>query len=147
MESTRDGYGRIFLVVPKDDASSATGIAAGSALVTYGDGSVDGGLPFESTDYMQVYYEGNVYGASNLRTLADRARHAAGRMVQTAPTIAKRLVPPEEMVVAGTLADGWMHCSPGEMLVEPDEDGREALARWLGSDVEAVEAELRASSG
>lgn len=68
-----------------DNAEAAkTGIDAGSAVVA---------LTSESGSGFDVYYEGNRYGAENLRTFEDKVGCAAGRALYRYPTIARTHLP------------------------------------------------------
>jgi hypothetical protein len=100
-------------------ASRATAdIVRGSAVV---------GQPRPLADEVKIYFEGSIYGApQNVRTLADRARHAAGRMVEEYPTAAMRVVPRDALVAVGTfdLRSGRI------MLTGPQSE--RAVADWLG---------------
>lgn len=92
-------------------------IARGSAVVGRGDVSEGRTL---------VYYEGNLYGAQNMRVFADRVTHAAGRMREAYPTIAKALLPIESLreVGVGDLSS----------LTLTFINDREALQDWLESE-------------
>ena len=48
-----------------------------------------------------IDYEGNLYGAMNIRTLEDRLHHAAGRHIMRYPTVARRLARVSELVFVG----------------------------------------------
>ena len=54
-------------------------------------------------DRVLIYFEGNRYGASNVKTFADRAMLAGGRCVERYPTTAMRAVLAEALVKVGTL--------------------------------------------
>lgn len=47
------------------------------------------------------YYEGNTYGACNLRAFEERACHAAGRLIERYPTIAKTMIDLNELTLVG----------------------------------------------
>jgi hypothetical protein len=98
-------------------------VAAGSAIVGPAEGS--------EADQVTVYYEGNLYGAANVKTYADRARLAAGRLAASYPTIARAVVPRPAL-----LQVGWFDPENGITLLN-DAQGKAALASWLG--VEAIE--------
>lgn len=70
-----------------------------------------------------VDYEGNLPGAMNIRTFADRVAHAAGRAATSYPTIARSLAQPEHLVLVG-----WFDSERGQIWVEDEA----ALAAWLG---------------
>ncbi len=53
---------------------------------------------------MEVYYEGNAYGAENLRSFEERALHATGRLVQRSPTTACSWVRSESLIQVGHIA-------------------------------------------
>lgn len=73
----------IVLYVPHGGYSATADIARGSAIV---------GEPRAGAE-VEVYFEGAIYGQENMRTLADRAAHAAGRMLEGYTTSASRIVP------------------------------------------------------
>ena len=57
-------------------------------IITKGSGIV--GQPYNDNEIL-AYYEGNLYGASNIVTWADRVHHAADRMATAYPTVAKTI--------------------------------------------------------
>lgn len=86
-----------------------------------------------------AYFEGNLLGASNMVTWADRAYHAMGRMISDYPTSAMLVAPAGEFVRIGQ----WDEIEGRAILDGPDAERR--LAVWLGA--EALDpAELLASS-
>jgi hypothetical protein len=82
--------------------------------------------PRISTAEVTIYFEGAIFGQENMRTLADRARNAAGRMVEQYPTTAMRVVPRDASAVVGTfdLREARI------MLTGPGSE--RAVAEWLG---------------
>lgn len=72
------------------------------------------------SDHLVIYYEGNLYGASNLRRFEDRALMAYGRLTQRAPTIAMAAVPMSEFVPVG-------HITSERMTIQE----RDLLEMWL----------------
>ena len=80
---------------PEVVAMQLAGIDPQSAIV--------GADPEEGEDRVLIYFEGNRYGASNIRTFADRAMLAGGRCVERYPTAAMRAVLAEALVRVGTL--------------------------------------------
>jgi hypothetical protein len=81
--------------------------------------------PNPSGDMIVIYYEGNRYGASEIVTLADRARRATERLVAKAATVAMCAVPRAALLQVGVL-NPWR----GIDLIE-DPATVAALARWL----------------
>jgi hypothetical protein len=80
-----------------------------------------------------AHYEGNLHGAHNMTTWADRVSHAAGRMRASYPTTALALVKHEDLVEVGSYDDqrGCVH-------LDPDPDVRDLVRAWLaGADLEA----------
>ncbi len=125
--------GPIVVYVPAVGAGGGTdGIAPGSAIV--GRPKPDGG------DTVEVYYEGALYRPANIRTLADRALHAAGRMDQEYPTTAKCEVPRGALVAVGTFDPDLVRIE----LTGPT--SAQAVARWLGVP-ELDPAELERDGG
>ena len=79
--------------------------------------------------------EGNKYGAENMRTLADRAMHAAGRLRTGYPTVAARAIPRSQIIPVGFYDEerGELHLDHGR---------EEAVAKWLGCSLDVLSAEL-----
>lgn len=108
----------IVLYVPSGGFQATADIARGSAIV---------GEPQPSGAEVEVYFEGAIFGQENMRTLADRATHAAGRMLERYATTAKRIVPRDALLAVGTFdfregkitLTGW--------------DSERAVAAWLGT--------------
>lgn len=96
-------------------------VAAGSAIV--------GPAEYSEADQVTVYYEGNLYGAANVRTFADRARLAAGRLAERYPTIARAAVPSSALRQVG-----WFDPENGITLLDGVQ-GSESLSAWLGVEV------------
>jgi hypothetical protein len=119
----------IILYVPAGGQRATAGIARGSAIV---------GQPEPGSGDVTIYFEGAIYDPQNVRTLADRAKHAAGRMIEQYPTTATRLVPRDALVVVGTfdLREGCIQ------LAGPHSE--RAVADWLGT-TQLDPAELRPS--
>ena len=136
---------RTFTVfVPAPDASGLTGIRRGSGIV--------GQLPnpwvrVEQDElrprssrlprpYVRIDYEGDLYNASNVVTFADRVRRAHGRQVANYPTVARMVVPQDDLWPVG-----WY--DPEQGLVHCTDEVR--LAEWLGVD-ELHTKQLRCTS-
>jgi hypothetical protein len=100
------------VVIPRDpERGPLRGVRRGSGMVGH-----------KSGDLIEVYFEGNLYGAVNLTRFEDRVLCAADRLVARYPTTAKRLVALTDLEVIGT-------CYPdrGEVVIgRPD-----LLAVWL----------------
>ncbi len=94
-------------------------IAAGSAIIGY---VRDG--------YVHCYFEGNLYGAENLRRYYERAIVAAGRMVDRAPTVAQMLVPEEHLKAVARYDTETRRIN--EILDEI------ALVSWAGETAEMI---------
>lgn len=94
------------------------------------------GTYYPNDQRVLIDYEGNLYGASNIKTYADRLRHAAGRHTERYPTVARRFVTTIDVIQIGTFDYGT-----GEIeIMNPV-----LLAEWL--EVPLVDpAELRYSS-
>lgn len=105
-------------------------IAPGSGIVSNSD--VRG-------DYLQIYFEGNLYGAQNIVTYADRISHAHGRMIQRYPTIANALVFPDAMTKVGTYMP-----TTGVLLLLDDASGwtRDLVMRWCSLTEDQIEEQL-----
>src|ERR1035437_2667801 len=77
--------------VPAEDSPLKAVIKQGSGIV---------GLD-EEDEHVTIYYEGNVYGAMNLKTFKERIACAAGRLATKYPTVAKMRAKREELVLVG----------------------------------------------
>ena len=116
MGRCRDG--RLVLYVPRGGHPSTDDIARGSAIE---------GEPRAGAAEVEVYFEGALFGQENMRALADRATHAAGRMLERYATTAVRIVPCDALVAVGTFV-----FDQGRIrLTGPDSE--RALADWLGT--------------
>lgn len=83
----------IVLFVPVGGHRATVDIARGSAIV---------GEPRAGAEEVKIYFGGAIFGQENMRTLADRAKHAAGRMLERYATAAARVVPRDALVAVGT---------------------------------------------
>lgn len=113
--------------VPAAGREDALGIAPASGIV----GRV------QDDGRVLIYSEGNLHGAENIRTYADRLAHAASRMAVAYPTTSTRLVSAGDVVRVGSFDPEW-----GRVRL----DDEVALARWLGTD-EVADAERHTSEG
>lgn len=89
--------------IPRSGALSTLFLAPGSALVADPEKEY---LPGQ----IVCYYEGNIHGAVNLRTFADKALCAAGRLAKKYPTSALAAFPVEDLVEVGSASfapDCW----------------------------------------
>jgi hypothetical protein len=100
-------------------------VVPGSAIV--------GIVESSELELVTVDYEGALYGPANMKTFADRARHAAGRQSVLYPTIARSVVPRSHLRQVG-----WFDERAGITLLD-DAESREVLASWLG--VETLDPE------
>lgn len=118
----RPAYGdSVLVLVPKAEVMDKwqKHIKCGSAIV---------GFMIEAGHY-RVCYEGNLYGAENLKTFKDRAIVAYGRLTQNAPTIARSMVDEHEFEVVGKMSKGSF-----EIVLTP------ALLEWMSRDSSLVAA-------
>ena len=151
--------------VPAALLGPLTGVAPGSGIV----GPRPCGTPNCPKPFV-VYYEGDVYrsGVSGeLKTLADRALHAAGRLRAEYPTVARTRVRSCDVVEVGTL---YEPSAPAEPLAERGNQGnagsqavarislardgqgsdgrsRRLLAAWLEVEEGLLDRELMGSRG
>ncbi|MGE5527506.1 MAG: hypothetical protein ACM3Q9_02450 [Methanosarcina sp.] len=109
----------IVLYVPAGRHPSIATIDSGSAIV---------GRPEADRDTVEVYFEGNRYRASNIRTLADRAHHACGRMLENYPTTAKETVPRDALIPVGVFDPEHRRID----LTGPESE--RAVADWIGAE-------------
>jgi hypothetical protein len=121
----------IQILVPRPGTLADAVIANGSGVVA---------VPAEEDPgKLRVYYEGNLYNAANMRTWADRVRHAAERLTAAAPVIATGVSEPDEFLEVGSFA------APEGVVLANNEEARSALARWLGVSAGDLDAECRLS--
>ncbi len=119
-----------FLVfVPREGA--AAGIRAGSGIV---------GDPMPGEELVRIYYEGAIYGQSEMARLADRVFYAHGRLVFRYPTVARMTLPAASLIEVGTFDP------PTGTITPVDAHAERALAAWLGRET-LDPAELRRSRG
>lgn len=108
-----------------------TGIRTGSGIVA---------APLPGEEFVHVYYEGAIYGQSEMARLADRVFYAHGRLAANYPTVAQLTLPAASLTEIGTFDP------PSGTITLIDADAEAALASWLGTDV-LDPAELRRSRG
>lgn len=92
---------KLTILVPKSTEDDPHGITKGSGIVA---------LPYENEGQI-LYFEGNIYGAENLKSFLQKVLHAAGRAVKRYPTVAKTFLPEEnkkDFLEVGTLDYGQM---------------------------------------
>lgn len=115
----------INIYVPALGADSLADLIPGSGIV--GTPMLDGKV--------LVYFEGNKYRAQNIRTWADRVKHAAGRMATNYPTIAMRMVPIQQVQPIGRVRFSSLGMETILDIADLDR-----LRWWLGQDAD-LEAE------
>lgn len=108
----------LLVFVPRSGVPAERMIDAGSAIV---------GADVRADGNVEVYYEGNRLGAENLRRYEDRLLVAGGRLAQRYPTIARALVPADDLVLVGTL-------DAGTWRFAPHTHAESEIARWVGAD-------------
>jgi hypothetical protein len=86
----------LLVLRPKPGTQADQLIAKGSGVVGYQGPDDAGGKPT-----FIVSYEGNLYGAANLRDWRDRVMHAADRLATGYPTVARAVLPKEQFDVVG----------------------------------------------
>jgi hypothetical protein len=119
----------IVLYVPSGCSRSTVRIPRGSAIVAQ---------PRCGAHEIEVYFEGAVPGRRGLRTLADRALSASGRLLERAAFGGCLLVPPAALTVVGIV-----NFPTGTISLTGPHSER-AVANWLGSP-NLDPAELRES--
>ena len=91
----------LVVYVPRPDSNAAQVIAPGSAVVGRPDAVREVVVDGVRTKMVEVYFEGNLYGASNLVTMGQRLAQAAGRLVARYPTTARGWFDEGDLVVVG----------------------------------------------
>jgi hypothetical protein len=121
----------VTVVIPRAGSSLAETVATGSAVVKSIHHNEDDGN-------VHVYFEGNVYGATNLHRFADKLQSATSRMLTRYPTVACKIVPKDDVIAIGTFDEvtGQFHVL--------DDAARKLLVQWLGGELD--EAELRTTA-
>jgi hypothetical protein len=125
MNSTGNGRGRdrfTRVVVPVEGSGADGMIARGSGIVAE---------PREDGE-VSLYFEGNVHGAANLKTWADRVAHAYERATWRGrgyPTIAKGVYGPDDVIEVGVF-------EPGRGVTLASRAKAALVASWLEVDEE-----------
>lgn len=100
-------------------------VPANPSQVTIAPRSAIVGVPREEGQ-VWVHYEGNLFGATNLRQFHERLISAAGRLVKRYPTVACACLPEKDLVAVGVYdAEHW--CV--DAIHDP-----ERLQQWLGDE-------------
>lgn len=105
------------IFIPAAGRAAFLGVDPGSAIV---------GMLKEGSERVLVHFEGNRYGAENLKRFDERVEHAAGRLIQNYPTIAKASLAVTDLAAVGT------YDSESRAILVYDS---ETLARWAGEIV------------
>lgn len=121
----------------------AGSLAPGTAIV-----GGPAGAPYD-VGRVHVCYEGNLYGAVNLKTFDARASTAADRLKTGYPTVARALVEAGDLVAVGRVRPNPTGAGGSGYSVWPSADAgaRRALAEWIGVPEEGLEAELSSAKG
>lgn len=98
-----------------------------------------------SSTALTIDYEGNRYGASNIKTWADRLVHAAGRHVECYPTVARAVCQPEAVIHVGTMQAYPQRDSTVPLIEFDSQDTLDAVKTWLG--VDNITPELKTTRG
>ena len=77
-------------------------------------------------------YEGNRYNAANIKTYADRVKHAAGRQATLYPTVARAHVEATDVVKIGEFDPDTGVVTVGKNAPADENDCWNRLANWLG---------------
>lgn len=95
-------YTTYHVLVPKDGTPAAQQIMPGSGIV----------CADLSGPQVEVYYEGNRYGTSALRSFEAKLLHAAGRLQARYPTIAMGVWARSQFEVVGkySVSEDWRDC-------------------------------------
>jgi len=110
------------IVIPYKHSHFRATIKKGSGIVM---------LPFNKARRMAlIYYEGNLYGADNLKTFNERIQCAAGRAYTKYPTVAFSGVLREDLDQFRTIGK----CDPDDsysVLFEPGVNN--VIKEWIGA--------------
>jgi hypothetical protein len=117
------------LWIPEESATTTAWLLPGSALVSVAC----------SGEQVVCYAEGNMYGAENMHTLADRAMHAAGRLRTGYPTVAARSIQRSQITPVGSYDE-----DRGEIRLTPGSE--HIVARWIGCSLSELSNELCTTS-
>ena len=105
------------IYVPADQTTGEgpCGILPGSGIVgrSTGDGLIE------------IWYEGNAHGASNLDTFAEKISCAAGRMTSQYPTSARAVVDASSLLLVGEF-----HLTEGRAVI----DEADLVSKWSGEE-------------
>ena len=88
---------------------------------------------------LMLDYEGNIYGAVNIKNFADRVDHAYGRQITEYPTTARCWVDKDQVIEIGV----W-DPEKGEVILHPGEEIRGLVCTWL-EVLTVSEVDLRSS--
>lgn len=100
-------------------------LAAGSGIVG----------TFQDKTRILIDFEGNIYGAVNLATWADRIHSAAGRAETKYPTTARRSVRISDLVLVGSYESDTGEVDLSQSELSPEET-RTLVEEWTGGTVE-----------
>ncbi len=108
---------RLIIYIPQDLRKPPLGIVPGSAVV---------GTEPDANGTVRVDFEGNLFGAENLRGYEARVRQAAGRHAMRYPTMARGTVPATELRRVGEIdTTDW------QLYLNNDAALKAAVAKWL----------------
>jgi len=80
------------VVVPRAGSNLHNTLLKGSAIIVARE---------SGDDHLLVYFEGNKYNACNIKTFEDKCLHAAGRLIEHYPTVARTYVKASEVIKVG----------------------------------------------
>jgi hypothetical protein len=120
--------GDLAVYVPNPDADPRDALAV--KHIAPESGIVGAIEPEGITGMVVIDYEGNLYGAGNLKRWGDRVGCAEGRHRAQYPTVARIACPLGALTRVGTLRARAYEREPLEARLEVSD--AEALARWLG---------------
>lgn len=111
----------IGIYVPRPGSLTEAMIRPHSAVVA----SID-----EGVDMASCFFEGNIYGAQNLRSFHDRLVVAAGRLTSDYPTTARALVSVADLIRVASYDTRFL-------AVRDVIDGQR-LSKWAGEPIESI---------
>lgn len=107
------------IYLPKYMAASS--IEQGSAIVSEA----------PEDKYLNLYFEGNLFGAENLKLFSEKLYHASSRLVHKYPTVARMVVHEQNYLKVGEF-------DYDTKTIDLDPDKKDLFMQWIGEDVTSI---------